>query len=181
MWFTKRRQRTARKRASTVTKHYVEHKEAARTLVLARLRHFNSYYNFTYNRVSIKNQRRCWGSCSSLKNLNFSYKLLLLPPHLADYIIVHELCHLKEMNHGQAFWDLVAEVIPDYKQCVRELKAIEHKGTSVAYLRAVQDRYLSRTITPAQPPSCEETSYRQWCESCGRSVVCSCSFDTNLA
>ena len=124
-----------RKRASSVTKHYLTHKEAARSLTLARLHHFNQYYNLEWNRVAIRNQRRCWGSCTSLKNLNFSYKILFLPPHLQDYIFVHELCHLAELNHGRNFWSLVAEQIPDYQERIKELKVIEQAGNSIQALR----------------------------------------------
>lgn len=113
-----------RKRRTSVTKHYVAHREAARALVHERLAYFNAHYGFSYNRVAIRNQRRCWGSCTSLKNLNFSYRLLFLPLELTDYIIVHELCHLKELNHSSRFWDLVAETIPDYRECQRALKNI---------------------------------------------------------
>ncbi len=117
-----------RKRATTVTKHYVAHKESARTVVLERLAHFNQHYALTWNRVAIRNQRRCWGSCSSGMNLNFNYKIQFLPPHLSDYIIVHELCHLVHMNHGEEFWNLVAEVLPDYKALASELRALDKKG-----------------------------------------------------
>lgn len=117
-----------RKRASTVTKHYVTHKEAARELVLARLHHFNQYYRLTWNRVAIRNQRRCWGSCSANKNLNFNYKILFLPEHLRDYIIIHELCHLTHLHHGKEFWDLVREQIPDYQTLVLELRALDRGG-----------------------------------------------------
>lgn len=129
MWGWRKR-KVRRKRVSSVTKHYTEHKEMARELALARLQHFNQHYNLIWKRVAIRNQRRCWGSCSSLKNLNFNYKIYFLPPHLADYIIVHELCHLVEMNHGQKFWDLVAEQIPDYVERIAELRLIErgHKS-----------------------------------------------------
>lgn len=136
MWYRKRQYR--KKRASTVTKHYLEHKDMARALVHERLGFYNRYYGFAYNRVSIKNQKRCWGSCSSLKNLNFSYKVLFLPPCLRDYIIVHELCHLREMNHGADFWKLVEERIPDYKRRVKELKAIEKSGVAVPKLQEVR-------------------------------------------
>lgn len=125
MWL---RRRVRRRRASTVTKHYQTHKEAARELIVARLEYYNQHYQFTYNRVAIRNQRRRWGSCSSLGNLNFSYKLLFLPPHLLDYIVVHELCHLKAMHHGASFWQLVAEQVPEYKSHIRELKEIERAG-----------------------------------------------------
>ena len=120
--------RVRRKRSSSVTKHYQNHKETARALVHERLRHYNQYYQLPYNRVAIRNQRRCWGSCSSLKNLNFNYKILFLPEHLADYIIVHELCHLREMNHGKNFWNLVAEQIPDYDTRRKELRVLERGG-----------------------------------------------------
>ena len=135
MWRIRRR----RRRASSVTKHYQIHKEAARELVLARLLHHNEHYNLTWNRVAIRNQRRCWGSCTSLKNLNFSYKLLFLPEHLLDYIIVHELCHLVELNHGRRFWALVAERVPNYKECMRELRVIERGGTGAYQLMRLKE------------------------------------------
>ncbi len=84
-----------------------------------------------WNRVAIRNQRRCWGSCSANKNLNFNYKILFLPPHLADYIIVHELCHLTHLHHGKDFWDLVGEQVPNYKACVAELKMVDAAGHKV--------------------------------------------------
>ncbi|MCA9354497.1 MAG: M48 family metallopeptidase [Candidatus Kaiserbacteria bacterium] len=134
-----------RRRSGSVTKHYVENKEAARELVLARLEYFNQHYQLKWNRVSIRNQRRCWGSCTSLKNLNFNYKLLLLPPHLCDYVIVHELCHLTHLNHGEDFWGLVAEQVPEYKKCISELKAIDRLGHSVLMLQTVQAKYNVHT------------------------------------
>lgn len=91
-------------------------REAARALVHARLEYFNQYYNFSYNKVAIRNQKTRWGSCSSKGNLNFSVRILTLPPDAQDYLIVHELCHLKEFNHSSRFWDLVAEQVPDYKR-----------------------------------------------------------------
>jgi len=100
-------------------------------MVHAKLAYWNQFYGFSYNRVAIRNTRRCWGSCTSLRNLNFSYKLLFIPEHLQDYIIVHELCHLKELNHKQAFWDLVAQQLPDYEKHIAELKHLE-KTTRIA-------------------------------------------------
>lgn len=123
-WFKIVRRR--RRRTSSVTKHYIENKEAARALVHARLEFFNTHYGLIYKRVAIRNQKRCWGSCSALGNLNFSYRLLFIPPELCDYIIVHELCHLKELNHSQRFWDLVGETIPDYKERKRAIQKYDH-------------------------------------------------------
>jgi predicted metal-dependent hydrolase len=114
-----------RRRASSVTAHYKAHQAAARAMIHARLHHWNQYYGFEWNRVAIRNQKTCWGSCSALKNLNFSYRLLFLPPHIADYIVVHELCHLEQLNHSKDFWALVAQTIPDYKKHIQELRAIE--------------------------------------------------------
>lgn len=91
------------------------YRKAARALAHARLEHFNQHYHFTYARVFIKDTKSRWGSCSIKSNLNFNYRIALLPPELADFVIVHELCHLKEMNHSPHFWALVAETIPEWQ------------------------------------------------------------------
>lgn len=101
-------------------KEYQVHKSKALALAHARLEHFNRVYGFKYNSVSIRNTASRWGSCSRSGNLNFSYKIALIPLVQADYIIVHELCHLKEFNHSQRFWDLVAITYPDHKK-IRKL------------------------------------------------------------
>ncbi len=103
---------------------YAQYKEQARELAHARLEYFNQFYGFTYNRVAIRAQRTRWGSCSKKGNLNFNYRIALLPPALVDYLIVHELCHLKEMNHSSRFWKLVEHTLPDYKARRKALKAI---------------------------------------------------------
>lgn len=112
------KKRAKRRRIITHTKdttaEYVQYKEQARTLVHQKLVQWNALYNFSYNRVSIKNQKTRWGSCSSKGNLNFHYRIVFLPEPLVDYLIVHELCHLGQMNHSKAFWDLVEKTIPDY-------------------------------------------------------------------
>lgn len=101
---------------------YLAHRQAAIELVRKRLKLYNNIYNFSFNRIRIKSQRTCWGSCSKSKNLNFNYKLAFLPEHIADYVVVHELCHLGEFNHSRKFWDLVAKTIPDYLNIRKELK-----------------------------------------------------------
>lgn len=103
-------------------KEYLALKEKALVLAKEKLEFWNKYYKFTYNRVSIKNQKTRWGSCSRQGNLNFNYKIVNLPENLLDYLIVHELCHLKELNHSRNFWSLVSNTIPEYKKLRSELK-----------------------------------------------------------
>lgn len=104
---------------------FAQYKEQARLLAESRVLHFNQTYHFRHNRISIKNQKTRWGSASKQGNLNFNYKIALLPKHFSDYIIVHELCHLGVFNHSPKFWALVAQTIPDYLTLRRELKTIK--------------------------------------------------------
>jgi len=115
--------RVRRKRRAPSGADYKKHKEEARELIMSRLEHFAYPYGFSYGKVSIRNQITRWGSCSKQGNLNFNYRLIHLPLELLDYVVVHELCHLVEFNHGRKFWDLVARAIPDYKELRRRLKA----------------------------------------------------------
>jgi len=103
-------------------KEYKEYKGKALALAISRIQYFNQKSEFKFNKINIKNQKTCWGSCSRRGNLNFNYKIALLPERLADYIVVHELCHLKEFNHSRKFWNLVAEIIPDYLERKKDLK-----------------------------------------------------------
>ncbi|HSX39384.1 MAG TPA: M48 family metallopeptidase [Candidatus Saccharimonadales bacterium] len=103
---------------------YKASKHTAKEFVLERLATFNEFYNFKINKVTIKNVTSRWGSCSKAGNLNFNYQIIYLKPEQADYIIVHELCHLKELNHKQAFWELVAKTIPHYKELRKQLRNI---------------------------------------------------------
>lgn len=107
------------------TKAEINHyKKLTKNLVLERLQYYRQFYTFSFKNISVRDQKSRWGSCSSKGNLNFNYRLFLLPPALADYIIVHELCHLQEMNHSRNFWQLVARTKPDYKQLKKEFKKI---------------------------------------------------------
>ncbi len=106
-------------------RQYVALREEARALVHARLAHFAPMYGVELRKVFIKNHKSRWGSCSTKGNLNFNYKIVLLPPDVADYIIVHELCHLREFNHSARFWTLVAEVVPNHLVVRRRLRELE--------------------------------------------------------
>lgn len=105
-------------------KDFEKYKREARLLVLEKIRYWNQHYNFSFAKVSIKNQKTRWGSCSKNRNLNFSYRIIFLPEHLQDYLIVHELCHLSVFSHSREFWSLVKEKIPvsdilEFKKRVR--------------------------------------------------------------
>ena len=95
--------------------------EYAGIFIARKISEFNEHYGFPIGRVSVKNQRSQWGSCTARKDLNFTYKVVLLPLRLAEYVIVHELCHIREFSHSRAFWSLVQETIPDWKKRDREL------------------------------------------------------------
>ena len=103
---------------------YYANKAKAYQLAVGRISHFNETYQYAFNRIGIRNQRTRWGSCSRKGNLNFNYKIIFLPVRLADYIIVHELCHVQEFNHSRKFWDLVSRVFPDHQDIRRELRRI---------------------------------------------------------
>lgn len=96
-------------------------KGRAKKILFERIKIVNAHYCYHFNMVSVKDLRSRWGSCSTKKNLNFHYKLMFLPVELIDYVVAHELCHLKEMNHSERFWALVAETIPEYRERLKEL------------------------------------------------------------
>ena len=119
-----------KKNTPTTTSHstYLKNKEEARKLVLEKLDFWKKFYKdnfniiFTWKKVSIKNTTTRWGSCSAKKNLNFSYRIISLSPSAQDYLIVHELCHLIQMNHSKNFWSLVEKGISEWKSCRKDLK-----------------------------------------------------------
>ena len=99
-----------------------KYKDQAFLIVQERIEYFNQIYQFRFNNISIRNQKTRWASCSKKGNLSFNYKIALLPRRLADYIIVHELCHLAEFNHSRKFWDQMARTVPNYRELRTELK-----------------------------------------------------------
>ena len=103
---------------------YKENKKRALEFITLRLKYLNSFYDFKYNKISVRRQKTRWGSCSLQGNLSFNYRIVFLAKDVADYVIVHELCHLREFNHSPAFWKLVEKTIPDYKLRRRSLKGL---------------------------------------------------------
>lgn len=96
--------------------------EEALKVIPARVEYFAKVIGVTYGKITIRNQKTRWGSCSSKGNLNFNCLLMLAPPEVLDYVVVHELCHRKQMNHSKAFWLEVEKVLPDYKEARKWLK-----------------------------------------------------------
>lgn len=96
-------------------------KDKAFDLALKRVKHFSKIYNFKFGQIKVKRLKTRWGSCSG-NNLNFNYKIIFLSTKMRDYVIVHELCHIKEPNHSQKFWNLVAQTIPNYKEITKKLR-----------------------------------------------------------
>ena len=94
---------------------YLRHKEAARRFVYAAIARFAPLYGVSARAVSIRDQRSRWGSCSRDGRLSFNYRLAVLPPRLAEYVVVHELCHMLEFNHSPRFWALVARTVPEHR------------------------------------------------------------------
>jgi predicted metal-dependent hydrolase len=87
----------------------------ARILITQRVEYYAPIVGVSYNRIAIKDAKTRWGSCSRDGNLNFSFRLVLKPLELLDYVVVHELCHRIHMNHSKEFWQEVERILPDYK------------------------------------------------------------------
>ena len=97
-----------------------------------RVRRYASIIGVTVGRVTIRNQKTRWGSCSAKGNLNFNCLLMLCPEEVRDYVVVHELCHRRELNHSPRFWSEVARVMPDYEARRRWLR--EHGAALIRRL-----------------------------------------------
>ena len=98
--------------------------EKLRPVLQHRVNSYAIQMGVTYGRITIRDQKTRWGSCSAKGNLNFNWRLAVLPEELRDYVIVHELAHRLEMNHSPRFWAKVEEILPDYKERRRRLKDI---------------------------------------------------------
>jgi predicted metal-dependent hydrolase len=96
--------------------------DQALKIIPERVEHFAKQMGVDYGRITIRNQRTRWGSCSGNGNLNFNCLLMLAPSDVVDYVVVHELCHRKEMNHSESFWNEVEKVLPGYKEALKWLK-----------------------------------------------------------
>ena len=107
------------KEAAKLTLFY---KSQAKNYIPTRCQELADLHGFTYNKLRITSATSRWGSCSSKRNLNFSYRLIMAPREAIDYVIIHELCHLRQMNHSAKFWKEVSDIMPEYKQHEKHLR-----------------------------------------------------------
>jgi len=99
-------------------------KKKALALAHARSAHFAAFYGVSYRTIAIRAQKTRWGSCSYKGDLSFNYRLAALPAYIADYIVVHEICHLLELNHSKKFWAQVARAVPEHKAIRKEMREL---------------------------------------------------------
>ncbi len=100
----------------------VQYRKEARRRIAERTAYFAEKMGVDYGRIAIKAAKTRWGSCSAQGNLNFHWKLILMPPAILDYVVVHELAHRIEMNHSPRFWAQVERILPDYRERRQWLK-----------------------------------------------------------
>jgi len=92
------------------------YKDKALGKIIERINYYAAITQLQYNGVKITNAERSWGSCSTKGSINISWRLIMAPPSILDYVIVHELVHLVERNHSKSFWDRLQKILPDYKE-----------------------------------------------------------------
>lgn len=107
-------------RLSALERQHLQNK--ACVLIPRRVSYFAEKIGVSYGKITLRQQKTRWGSCSANGNLNFNWLLILAPPQVLDYVVVHELCHRKEMNHSPAFWKEVEAILPDYREKRKWLK-----------------------------------------------------------
>ncbi|SMN13051.1 Putative predicted metal-dependent hydrolase [Bathymodiolus heckerae thiotrophic gill symbiont] len=103
------------------------YKASFKKIALPRLDYYADLHQLNYQKVRLKSQKTLWGSCSSANNINLNYLLIGAPISVIDYVIVHELAHIKHKNHSKVFWQLVAFILPEYKTEKQWLKDHGHK------------------------------------------------------
>ena len=111
-----------RERGQSTIQLEIFYKSKAKSYIPDRCRELATLHGFSYNKLRITSAMTRWGSCSSKKNLNFSYRLIMTPKETIDYVIIHELCHLRQMNHGPRFWKEVEAIMPEYKDHEKHLR-----------------------------------------------------------
>lgn len=128
-WIRKHLEIMSQRKADTSGRQPLSQDEIRRLADMAlkvipeRVAYFADIIGVTYGRITIRHQKTRWGSCSQAGNLNFNCMLIATTPEILDYVVVHELCHRKQMNHSPQFWAEVEKVIPNYRELREELKS----------------------------------------------------------
>lgn len=118
--------KSAQPRAESVFEAW--YKKQARSVLTGRVEFFARKYGFNAGKIRISSARTRWGSCSARSTLSFTWRLVMAPPQVIDYVVVHELCHLRELNHSPSFWAQVEAILPDYKS---HRKWLKHHGVKL--------------------------------------------------
>ena len=105
---------------SALERQHLQNK--ACVVIPRRVAYYAEKLGVSYGKITLRQQKTRWGSCAANGNLNFNWRLILAPPEVLDYVVVHELCHRREMNHSQAFWKEVEKILPDYRERQKWLK-----------------------------------------------------------
>ena len=127
-WIRKQQERIQKNRQEQPTAEKLTMQEIqqladqALKVIPERVAYYAPKVGVTYGNITIRNQKSRWGSCSAKGNLNFNWKLALMPDEILDYVVVHELAHRMEMNHSDKFWKIVENVLPDYRERRKWLK-----------------------------------------------------------
>ena len=100
----------------------IRDRNKACVVIPRRVAYYAEKLGVSYGKITLRQQKTRWGSCAANGNLNFNWLLILAPPEVLDYVVVHELCHRREMNHSQAFWKEVEKILPDYRERQKWLK-----------------------------------------------------------
>ena len=122
---TRRRLSAGRRIVRLTKKEEAAYKQQAKAYLQQKCRHFSEVMGVRHGEVRISGAKTRWGSCSRKGTINFTYRLMFVPEELADYVVVHELAHLKEMNHSGRFWSVVEQVMPDYRARRKKLREFE--------------------------------------------------------
>lgn len=120
------------KRLSTLENRY---RKAAKDYFTARVVYYHALTGGVYTSITIRDQKSRWGSCSSRGTLSFNYRLMFAPPRVLDYVVVHELCHLTHMDHSKNFWNMVEQIMPDYRTYKQWLRDHGHELTLENHLK----------------------------------------------
>lgn len=117
----------AKKVIQLTTQEEAQYKKQAKSYLQMKCGYFSQIMGLSPSEVKINSAKTRWGSCNRKGGINFTYRLLFVPEELIDYVVVHELAHLKEMNHSSRFWSVVEKTMPDYKERRKMLREYEHQ------------------------------------------------------